>query len=173
MVKGIARWIAPEASQTLTRSLTMPRTNTISGRGTISGETAQGKEVPYISFSAVVGRNSRFTALTDEQKDELGGVEYRALRVLLYIVIGVGRSHCEKNSSASVLRFYASRGLHHYRAVHRSWRAIRPCFSRSATAGTNTLVCLISVYLILHEYRHEPRRSKYGPIPEGICDDSR
>ena len=49
------------------------------------------KEVPYISFAATVGRNSRFTGLTEEQMDELGGVEYRALRVLLYIVIGVSR----------------------------------------------------------------------------------
>ena len=52
-------------------------------------DEGQAKKVPYISFSAVVGRNSRFTDLTDEQMDELGGVEYRALRVLMYTVIGV------------------------------------------------------------------------------------
>lgn len=50
------------------------------------------KEVPYISFSAVIGRNSHFKDLTDEQMDELGGVEYRALKVLLVIVICVSCS---------------------------------------------------------------------------------
>ncbi len=89
LAKGLIGRFAPKATQTLTKSLTIPRTNTISGRDTITEDGVQGKEVPYISFSAVVGRNSHFTALTDEQKDELGGVEYRALRVLLYIVVGV------------------------------------------------------------------------------------
>ena len=89
LVKRLIGRVAPKASRILTRSFTVPRSNTITGRGTISEDGGQGREVPYISFSAVVGRNSRFTALTDEQKDELGGVEYRALRVLLYIVIGV------------------------------------------------------------------------------------
>lgn len=80
----------PKASMTMSRTMTMPRTNTIIGRGTIdSGMAEETKEVPYISFSAVVGRNSRFHDLTEEQMDELGGVEYRGLRVLLYIVSGV------------------------------------------------------------------------------------
>ena len=35
------------------------------------------KAVSYISFDAVVGRNSRFYSLTSAQRDELGGVEYR------------------------------------------------------------------------------------------------
>jgi hypothetical protein len=80
----------PKAAMTVSRTMTMPRTNSIAGRGTInSGITEDQKEVPYISFSAVVGRNSRFHDLTEEQMDELGGVEYRGLRVLLYIVIAV------------------------------------------------------------------------------------
>jgi len=80
----------PKASMTVSRTMTMPRTNSIAGRGTInSGMAEETKEVPYISFSAVVGRNSRFHDLTEEQMDELGGVEYRGLRVLLYIVSGV------------------------------------------------------------------------------------
>jgi hypothetical protein len=86
---GIDRFF-PKASMTVSRTMTMPRTNSIAGRGTInSGMAEETKEVPYISFSAVVGRNSRFHDLTEEQMDELGGVEYRGLRVLLYIVSGV------------------------------------------------------------------------------------
>lgn len=47
------------------------------------------KQVPYISFEAVVGRNSAFHLLTNEQLDEIGGVEYRALNALLWIVAAV------------------------------------------------------------------------------------
>lgn len=83
----------PKASMKMSRTMTAPRTNTIAGRGTISGtDEDESKEVPYISFQAIVGRNSRFHDLTEEQMDELGGVEYRALRALLIIVIAVSPS---------------------------------------------------------------------------------
>lgn len=81
--------VFPETSKSLSKTFTVPRTNTLSGRSTGGG--TEGKDAPYISFSATVGRNSRFQGLTTEQMDELGGVEYRALRVLLYIVVGVSR----------------------------------------------------------------------------------
>ncbi|WWD17950.1 hypothetical protein CI109_102395 [Kwoniella shandongensis] len=86
--KKVFRRAFPEATKNLEKSFTMARTNTIAGRGSIAPSGTEGKEVPYISFAAVVGRNSRFTGLTQDQMDELGGVEYRALRVLLYIVVG-------------------------------------------------------------------------------------
>ena len=81
--------VFPETSKSLSKTFTVPRTNTLSGRSTGGG--TEGKDAPYISFSATIGRNSRFEGLTTEQMDELGGVEYRALRVLLYIVVGVSR----------------------------------------------------------------------------------
>jgi hypothetical protein len=89
LVKSLFNKFFPQASKSINKQFTMPRTSTISGRGTIAPDS--GKEVPYISFEAVVGRNSRFHDLTEEQMDELGGVEYRALRVLLWIVILVCR----------------------------------------------------------------------------------
>lgn len=76
----------PRVSTKLTETVTMPRTNTITGRGSIHSEAAS-RQVPYISFSAVVGRNSNFKGLTEEQMDELGGVEYRALKLLFWIVL--------------------------------------------------------------------------------------
>ena len=87
----LAKKAFPEKHRTLTQTLTMPRTNTIGRKGTIVSESNEGveKEVPYISFAAVVGRNSKFEGLTEEQMDELGGVEYRALRILMWIAIGV------------------------------------------------------------------------------------
>lgn len=42
--------------------------------------------VSYVSFPPIVGRNSMFHLLTEEQLEELGGVEYRALTALLWII---------------------------------------------------------------------------------------
>jgi hypothetical protein len=54
------------------------------------GEVPPGaRPVSYLSFYARVGHNSRFIGLSDEDHEELGGVEYRALTVLLWIVSGV------------------------------------------------------------------------------------
>ncbi|KAG9124577.1 low affinity potassium transporter [Ceratobasidium sp. 392] len=66
----------------LPESLTLPRTLT---GGSGGGET---KHVPYISFNAIVGRNSQFHDLSQEEQEELGGVEYRALTALLWIIAG-------------------------------------------------------------------------------------
>ena len=48
--------------------------------------TPGARPVSYISFEAVVGRNSAFHQLTHDQLEELGGVEYRGLTALLWIV---------------------------------------------------------------------------------------
>jgi hypothetical protein len=95
LIAQLAKKAFPGQHRSLTQTLTMPRTNTIGRKGTIVSETETGvgKEVPYISFAAVVGRNSRFEGLTGDQMDELGGVEYRALKVLMWIVIAVRVHH--------------------------------------------------------------------------------
>ncbi|KAJ5272389.1 hypothetical protein N7478_007514 [Penicillium angulare] len=43
---------------------------------------------PYLSWNATVARNSNFVDLTEEQRDELGGIEYRALKTLAVVLIG-------------------------------------------------------------------------------------
>lgn len=40
------------------------------------------KDMPYLQFTPTVGRNSMFVALTEQQKEELGGLEYRSLKTL-------------------------------------------------------------------------------------------
>jgi len=40
----------------------------------------------YFSFTPTVRRNSLFVGLTEEQRDELGGVEYRAIKALLWVL---------------------------------------------------------------------------------------
>lgn len=63
-------------------------------RGTINGiwrsiTQEQDKDtLPYLSWNATVGRNSAFVALTEEQRDELGGIEYRALKTLALVLVG-------------------------------------------------------------------------------------
>ncbi|UPK92313.1 hypothetical protein LCI18_003248 [Fusarium solani-melongenae] len=44
-------------------------------------------EVPYLSWTPTIGRNSQFYKLTSEQRDELGGIEFRALKLLLKILL--------------------------------------------------------------------------------------
>jgi len=42
--------------------------------------------VPYLSFPTIVGRNSVFHGLTEDQLEELGGIEFRALNMLMWAV---------------------------------------------------------------------------------------
>ena len=44
------------------------------------------RPVPYLSFDATVGKNSSFQNLSQEQKEEIGGLELRALNLLAIIV---------------------------------------------------------------------------------------
>lgn len=74
--------VFPDAHKKVKRTITIPRTETISGHQ----DDGEGRDVPYISFAATVGRNSKFHDLTEEQREELGGAEYRALKILWWIV---------------------------------------------------------------------------------------
>ncbi|TIC24175.1 TrkH-domain-containing protein [Wallemia mellicola] len=81
--------IFPQFRSRLDRSVTIPYTHTYTSQpeGTIGGLGSRGKHAPYITFDAIVGRNSVFKDLTDEQLDELGGAEYLALKILTVILI--------------------------------------------------------------------------------------
>lgn len=92
------RRLFPQAANRLRRTVTIPTTMALSGgelgqtasisgrRGTVGNIPEGSKPVAYISFDAIVGRNSAFQMLTNEQLEELGGVEYRALNALLWLV---------------------------------------------------------------------------------------
>ncbi|CAO2647383.1 Nn.00g083050.m01.CDS01 [Neocucurbitaria sp. VM-36] len=43
--------------------------------------------MPYLSWTPTIGRNSNFVDLTEEQREELGGIEYRALKLLAMILV--------------------------------------------------------------------------------------
>ncbi|KAF7297996.1 Potassium transport protein [Mycena chlorophos] len=81
IIKAFFSRFFPKLQRKLSRTVTIPAiTHQIS--------EAVGSTAPYISFDAIIGRNSAFRQLTREQQDELGGVEYRALKALLWIVPG-------------------------------------------------------------------------------------
>ncbi|KAK7036416.1 hypothetical protein VNI00_011613 [Paramarasmius palmivorus] len=87
IIQALFRKFFPGLRRRLTRTVTIPMTQTIASQhGTNISPGA--KTVPYISFEAVVGRNSAFPMLSEEEIEELGGVEYRALNALLWIVAG-------------------------------------------------------------------------------------
>lgn len=43
--------------------------------------------MPYLSYQPTVGRNSAFVDLTEEQREELGGIEYRSLKTLALVLV--------------------------------------------------------------------------------------
>jgi len=49
--------------------------------------TQSNMTLPYFTFQPTIGRNSLFLGLTEEQRDELGGIEYRAIKLLLWILL--------------------------------------------------------------------------------------
>jgi hypothetical protein len=79
----LASYVAGKLPAKLDQRLTMPRTTTFTStanpRGTRSDQSAEGTAFrSYLTFDLVnVGANSRFGGLTAEQREELGGVEYR------------------------------------------------------------------------------------------------
>lgn len=78
----LVRKLFPSVERRFVRTITLPRSSSaVAGNGQGGDSKAQ-----YVSFDAIIGRNSAFHMLTEEQLQELGGVEYRALTALLWIV---------------------------------------------------------------------------------------
>ena len=76
---------AEETAPTSARFL-KARTGTFSSlRNWASTENDQ--VTPYLSWQPTIGRNSAFVDLTEEQREELGGIEYRSLKTLAVILV--------------------------------------------------------------------------------------
>lgn len=85
--RGLLERAFPGLKKELERTMTVPRTETlIPTSPTLDRIGGPGREVPYLSFSAVVGRNSTFHGLDENNRIELAGVEYGALSTLLWVV---------------------------------------------------------------------------------------
>ncbi|KAF2179863.1 potassium transport protein TRK1/TRK2 [Zopfia rhizophila CBS 207.26] len=55
--------------------------------GSFMSKAQDDDPMPYLSWTATVGRNSAFVDLTEEQREELGGIEYRSLKLLAIILV--------------------------------------------------------------------------------------
>jgi hypothetical protein len=95
--RGYHRHHHPDAGPSISRSksiehaaaslFVLGKTSPPSPRRSLS--TSRGPaDLPYLSQQVTVGRNSNFHKLTARDRERLGGIEYRALRLLLKIVSG-------------------------------------------------------------------------------------
>jgi hypothetical protein len=73
--------------QAVTSLFVLGQTRTVSSRQSASNPRSAA-DLPYLSREATVGRNSNFHRLTAQDRERLGGIEYRALKLLLKIVTG-------------------------------------------------------------------------------------
>jgi len=100
IVHRIFRRHFPKLQQKLTRTVTMPRTMTIASQHGGEPPIEGAKSVPYVSFNTIVGRNSNFVDLQEEEMEEIAVLEYRALSTLLWIIAAVCTSF-SRNFTAS------------------------------------------------------------------------
>lgn len=79
---------ASDPTQDATHRFTRRNTfDTIRHALTRDREHSEEDEAPYLSFQPTLGRNSQFVGdLTDEEREELGGIEYRSLKTLAVIL---------------------------------------------------------------------------------------
>ena len=87
IISSVVHKFFPNLERKIRRTVTAPVTRTLTSQHVEDGQQALGsRPVPYITFDALVGRNSTFHDLTDEQIEELCGVEFKALNCLVWIV---------------------------------------------------------------------------------------
>jgi potassium uptake Trk family protein len=67
------------------RNRLMSRSRTFASH--LSQDRENSDPLPYLSYAATIGRNSTFVDLTEEQREELGGIEYRSLKTLAWVLM--------------------------------------------------------------------------------------
>jgi len=83
--------ILPHATAAMTSAFSMgpaKRSRAFSVSSNTPRKSAPIPDMPYLSYQPTLGRNSQFVDLTDEQRDELGGIEYRSLKLLFRVLTG-------------------------------------------------------------------------------------
>ena len=68
-------------------SLGRPRSQSNTFSGLRSSNSKERDHMPYLSWQPTIGRNSAFVDLTEEQREELGGIEYRSLKTLAILLV--------------------------------------------------------------------------------------
>ena len=85
---GETRNLSPleEKAQPLT-PLAQLRSRTGTFSSVLRSNTQDKDPMPYLSWQPTIGRNSAFVDLTEEQREELGGIEYRSLKTLALVLV--------------------------------------------------------------------------------------
>ena len=108
LLSGVVRKLFPRLHENLWHTVTEPRTATLlPGDHGIAPQSSHHSTtvVPYLTFPTIVGKNSAFQNLTQEQLEELGGIEFRALNMLMWAVPLV-RCFCS-SSDTSLLPYFS------------------------------------------------------------------
>lgn len=93
----LSRAVSMEAASSAFALGSMAQSRSRSGSRSVSRNTMArttsraSQQVPYLSYQPTIGRNSVFIDLDDDERDELGGIEYRSLRLIAKIT---GRKCC-------------------------------------------------------------------------------
>jgi Trk-type K+ transport system membrane component len=77
----------PEAPNTNMQLRNRSRSRTFASVFTRNKDEEDEDPMPYLSWAPTIGRNSNFVDLTEDQREELGGIEYRALKLLAVILV--------------------------------------------------------------------------------------
>ena len=64
-----------------------PRSFSNTFDGSRSNTSKESHAMPYLSWQPTIGRNSAFVDLTEDQREELGGIEYRSLKTLAVLLV--------------------------------------------------------------------------------------
>ena len=80
--KSIDRVANVAASLLILGSQTTPHPRSVQS----TSQQKQQPAIPFLSRQATIGRNSQFKNLTEHDREVLGGIEYRTLKLLLKIV---------------------------------------------------------------------------------------
>lgn len=75
------------------------KTRAVASRQTSSGPRPS--RLPMLSKQVTIGRNSQFLNLTSSDRERLGGIEYRALKVLLKLVVCEFHASCATHNCAT------------------------------------------------------------------------
>lgn len=71
-----------KAEQTRSRALSLTRL-----KSHFTKDKEESDPMPYISFQPTIGRNSAFVDLSEAEREELGGIEYRSLKTLAIVLV--------------------------------------------------------------------------------------
>ncbi|KAI9880863.1 MAG: low affinity potassium transporter [Pleopsidium flavum] len=82
------------------------RSGTFSSNKSSQGREREREPAPYLSWQPTIGRNSAFVDLTEEQREELGGIEYRALKTLALVLVFRSGTYGPTVDSAGVSRVW-------------------------------------------------------------------